>query len=54
MIWATRLISLLALAASLPLSEASNPVELDVWAPQVLYPNADTIWYPGQQQDVTW
>ena len=49
-----RLISLLTLAASLPLSEALNPVQFDVWAPKILYPKADTIWYPGLQQDVTW
>ena len=56
MIWATHLISLLALAASLPLSEAVDvkPVTLDVWAPKVLYPHSGTIWYTGQYHNVTW
>ena len=54
MIWATRLISLLALAASLPLSEAVDPVEFDVWVPKILDPTAGTIWHTGHQYTVTW
>ena len=54
MIWATRLISLLALAASLPLSEALNPVGFDVWVPKILYPKNGTIWHSRRQYDVTW
>ncbi|KAF8550043.1 hypothetical protein OG21DRAFT_1420305 [Imleria badia] len=41
MIWTTRLISLLALAASLPISEAKN---LDVWVPTIKIPNRETVW----------
>ncbi|KAF8133800.1 hypothetical protein EV363DRAFT_1324661, partial [Boletus edulis] len=51
MIWATRIISLLALAASLSLSEA---IELDVWVPRICYPNEYTVWQAGVRHNVTW
>lgn len=51
MICTARLISLLALVASLPLAEAAA---LDVWAPQILYPKSGTQWYAGEDHHVTW
>lgn len=47
----TRLIALLALAASLPLSESEV---LDVWVPLIIEPNERTTWYGGSYQNVIW
>ncbi|KAH0832068.1 hypothetical protein J3R83DRAFT_12976 [Lanmaoa asiatica] len=47
----TRLITLLALAASLPLTQSAM---LDVWAPQITDPRSDTVWYIGTFATVSW
>ncbi|KAF8434609.1 hypothetical protein L210DRAFT_3553433 [Boletus edulis BED1] len=54
MISATRVISfigLLALAASLPLSERE---ENTAWAPDITYPNKWTVWCVGATHHVYW
>ncbi|KAN0087582.1 hypothetical protein V8E55_006203 [Tylopilus felleus] len=51
MIWATRLIGLLALAASLP---SSGATDLYVWDPVIEKPNSDTVWTIGKEKTITW
>lgn len=51
MVWATPLASLLALAASLTLSEAKA---LDAYAPPILYPDSHTQWKVGETHNVIW
>lgn len=57
MIWTTCLVSMLAITASLPLSEAGQAVGLDAeseWVQNIFYPNVDTSWTPGEQEGVIW
>lgn len=44
----------LAMLATVLVSAAPALVEREVWDPEILTPNAFTVWYTGQKYNVTW
>ncbi|EPT05169.1 hypothetical protein FOMPIDRAFT_1021506 [Fomitopsis schrenkii] len=43
-----------AMLAAILVSAAPALVERDVWDPEIITPNAATVWYTGQKYNVTW
>ena len=43
-----------AMLAVILVSAAPTVVEREVWDPEILTPNAFTVWYTGQKYNVTW
>ena len=56
MIWTTHFFSLLALAASLPLSDSDSEStkNLDNWSVYITNPDETTTWQPGGSYPVQW
>ena len=43
-----------AMLAAILASAAPALVERDVWDPEIITPNAFTVWFTGQKYNVTW